>query len=413
MIPLPWALSLLALAPPVRPPAPQEEKPPGGQKPAPTEKRFERELEDLSARIDALEEELARERAAKSSAPRSAAAFNPAITVFGNFFSRWDDRPVYLDDDPAAERIDDQMILREVEIDFRAAIDPWADGVVIGTFESEVPGEYEASIEEGYLTLKQLPLLDRAPAGLKLKVGRFRAEFGRFNQVHLHDLPQPTYPRALGTFLGPEGLIQDGISGQFFLPSPGESSSIEATVQVLDGGGLPLAESQTPRDIATLARVKWFQDLSDSTNVELGVSGYESDSDHQLVGVDATYKWKPLAGGEWRSFLLGGELFAAQLDDPSLGNDPLGWYLWTQYQFDRNLYLGLRYDHAEELEDASESTDVLGSFLTYYTTEFLRFRLSLEHTESDVPELDGLDTAALEVNMVFGSHPVEPYWVNR
>jgi hypothetical protein len=110
---------------------------------------------------------------------------------------------------------------------------------------------------------------------------------------------------------------------------------------------------------------------------------------------------------------VGGELFASHLDDPALGDDPLGYYLWSQVQFRKNLYLGVRYDRAEELEDESLVSDTIGTYLTYYTTEFLRFRLALEHTGSDVEELDGLNTAALEVNMVFGSHPVEPYWVNR
>ena len=374
---------------------------------------IQEQLDDLTFRIDTLEEELARERASRTAAPQSAGAFNPAITVFGNFFARWDDQPVFLDDDPTAERIDDRMNLREVELDVRAAIDPWADGVVIATYESEIPNEFEAEIEEGYLVLKKLPLLDSAPGGVKVKVGRFRPEFGRFNYVHLHDLPQPTYPRALGTFLGEEGLIQNGVSGQFFLPFTGEKSTLEGTLQVLDGGDLPLAADLEGQDIATLGHLKWFHELSDASNVELGLSGYEGDSDHQLLGLDATYKWKPLAGGEWRSFLFGGELFASRVDDPALGDDPLGYYVWSQYQFSRNVYLGARYDHAEVLTDESQDTDVLGAYLTYYTTEFLRFRCVLEHTESDVAELDDLNTAALEVNMVFGSHPVEPYWVNR
>jgi len=379
----------------------------------PEQKRLEEELEDLAFRLDNVEDELARERAARSSAPQSASIFNPGITVFGNIFSRLDDQPVFLEDDPALERIDDRINLREVELDFRAAIDPWADGVVIAAFESEVPNESEAEIEEGYLVLKRLPLLDSAPGGLKLKLGRFRPEFGRFNYIHLHDLPQPTYPRALGTFLGEEGFIQNGISGQFFLPVGGESSSLEGTVQVLDGGNLPLAEDAAGSEIAALAHLKWFQDIDENSNVELGLSGYEADTDHQLLGLDATYKWKPLSGGEWHSLLIGGELFASRLDDPALGDDPLGYYLWSQYQLQKNLYLGARYDHTEELENENLSTDTVAGYLTYYTTEFLRFRLGLEHTESDVAELDGLNTALLEVNFVFGSHPVEPYWVNR
>jgi len=407
-------LALAALVTATRLPAAQTPPQPAQEPPKdPQILKLDRKIDDLNDRIDSLEDELARERQAHATPPQSASAFNPGITVFGNFFSRWDDQPVFLDDDPTAARVDDNISLREVELDFRAAIDPWADGVVIATYESDVPNDFNASIEEGYVVLKKLPILDSAPGGLKVKLGRFRPEFGRFNYVHLHDLPQPTYPRALGNFLGNEGLVQEGISGQFFVPVTGEESALEATVQVLDGGEAPLAPDAEARDIASLAHLKYFRDLSSSSNVELGVSGYEADTDHQLLGADATYKWKPLAGGEWRSFLIGGEVFASHIDDPTLGNDPIGYYLWSQYQFDKNVYLGARYDHAEEITDETQKTDVIGTYLTYYTTEFLRFRLSLEHTESDVAELDGLNTAALEVNMVFGSHPVEPYWVNR
>lgn len=402
------ALFLWTLVQSARAQEPQTPTPPKAD-----EQQLARELEDMRFRLDTLEEELAQERARRSSAPQSASVFNPGITVFGNILARVDDQPVFLDDDPTQPRIDDRTHLREVELDFRAAIDPWADGVVIATFDSDVPGEFSAGIEEGYVVLKKLPLLDAAPGGLKLKIGRFRPEFGRFNYIHQHDLPQPTYPRALSTFLGSEGFVQDGVSGQFFLPSGSENSTLEATVQMLDGGGLPLAATVPGSQVATLGHLKWFRDLTDSTNMELGVSGYESDSDHQLLGLDGSWKWKPLAGGEWGSLLIGGELFASRLDDPALGNDPTGHYLWSQYQVAKNLYLGLRYDHAEVLTDASQATDTTGAYLTAYTTEFLRFRIGLEHSSSDVPELDGLNTAELELNFVYGSHPVEPYWVNR
>ena len=53
--------------------------------------------------------------------------FNPAVTVIGNGLYRYDDQTVLADD----ARIDRQFNLREVEIDLRAAIDPFADGVVI------------------------------------------------------------------------------------------------------------------------------------------------------------------------------------------------------------------------------------------------------------------------------------------
>lgn len=371
------------------------------------------EIDLLHERVDDLEDELARLRAQNTSGPRAPNVFNPGLTVFGNTVMRLDDRPAFVDDDPAEGRVDDRFHFREVELDFRAAIDPWADGVVLVAIESEVPGEFEAGLEEGYVLLKRVPVLEAAPGGLKLKIGRFRPEFGRFNQIHLHDLPQPTYPRSLGTFLGPEGLVQEGVSAQFFLPFGGETSSVEATLAVLDGGGLPIAEDVEGSRISSLARVKWFQELGAASHVEVGASALENDSEHQLYGVDATFKWAQPSSGQWRSFLLGGELFQSRLDDPALGDDPLGWYLWSQYQLDKNLYVGVRHDHAEDLVDPSQTTDATGVYLTHYTTEFLRLRLGAEHVESDLPELDGLDSAVLEVNFVFGSHPVEPYWVNR
>jgi hypothetical protein len=201
-----------------------------------------------------------------------------------------------------------------------------------------------------------------------VKAGRFRTEFGRLNAVHLHDLPQPSYPRSLGTFLGAEGFAQNGVSGQFFVPLPGEEQSLEAIVQVLDGGDVPVADDLDGNQIATLGHVKYFRDLGATSNVEVGLSGYEGDSDHQLLGVDATYKWKPLTAGEWHSFLFGGELFASLLDDPALGDDPLGYYLFAQYQLTKGTYAGLRYDRAEELEDETLETTALGAYLTYYTS---------------------------------------------
>ena len=48
-----------------------------------------------------------------------------------------------------------------------------------------------------------------------------------------------------------------------------------------------------------------------------------------------------------------------------------------------------------------------------FRKEFLRFRAGYEHRWSDIAADDGLDSFVAEVNVVFGSHPIEPYWVNR
>jgi hypothetical protein len=378
------------------------------------QKQHEQEIKDLRADLDDMADEAAKARAkAQTPQTQSASAFNPGITVFGNFLGRVDSKPVYFDDDPTEPRVDNSFMLREVELDLRAAIDPWADGVVIATFEADQPGSFTAGIEEGYVLLKKLPFVDEAPGGLKLKVGRFRPSFGRFNTIHLHDLPQVSYPRALQNFLGPDGFIADGISGEFFLPSPSDKDTLDATIQVIDGGNIAVDPSSRPSDVAGLGHVKWFRDLAPGQDLELGVSAWSSGSAHQLYGADATYRWKPYIAGEWKSFLIGSEVYQAVLDDAALAPHPFGFDVWSQYQLSQNVYFGVRYDWLEELQNESQKTQTVGAFLTYYTTEFLRFRLGVEHTVSDVSTLNGLTSGFLELNFIYGSHPSEPYWVNR
>jgi hypothetical protein len=392
-------------------PAPPAQTPPPAQNPPAAQAA---DLQDMLARIEELEDELARVKSSVNRPPtQSLGAFNPAITVFGNFLARSDDRPVYLDDNPANPRVGDRMALREAELDFRAPIDPWADGVLILSFGEEAPDEYSVDVEEGYVLLKKLPFADTAPAGLKLQVGRIRPEFGRLNTIHLHDLPQSTYPRALQNVLGPEGLVADGISGRFFLPKPGEHDSLEGTLAFLDGGNAPIAGTQQSSDVAGLAHVSWYHDYADGRDLELGASCWTSGAQHQLFGLDWTYRWKPYVAGEWKSFLVGGELYQAETSDPTLAGSSTGTDVWAQQQLGLNLYVGARFDWLEELEQPGQETRTLGAFVTYYTTEFLRFRLGAEHSWSDVPWLDSLDSLFLEVNFIYGSHPAEPYWVNR
>lgn len=369
--------------------------------------------DDLVFRVESLEQELERlRREAATPPPLQRNRFNPQLTVFGNFLARSDDQPVFLEDDPAEPRIDDSMNLREVELDFLAAIDPFADGVLILTAEAEEPGSYQTQVEEGYATLKALPGVESAPLGLKLKAGRFRAGFGRFNRIHLHDLPQVDYPRSLQVALGEEGYIQNGLSGRFFLPSPSDTTTFEATLELLGGGDAPLAEDLDAGDAAGLARLAWFQELGASHSLDTGASYWTTQGEREIVGADVHYKWRPHTAGNARSFLLGGELFSSEAGESGL-DDALGGFAWSQVQLSRSIYLGVRYDKSEELADASLETTVLSAFATWYTSEFLRLRLGGSSYESDVPEIDGRTSLFLELNFIFGSHPVEPYWVNR
>ena len=167
-----------------------------------------------------------------------AGALNPAISVVGKLVGRADSQKVFNENN---NRIDNKMILREAEIDMRVPIDPYADGVLITSLESETRGQFSAGVEEGYVNIKKLPFLDQPPLGLKVKVGRFRPLFGTINILHTHDLPQTYRPLPIQEFLGPEGFVRDGVSANFFLPAPGEKSSLDFTAEALTGGDIAVS----------------------------------------------------------------------------------------------------------------------------------------------------------------------------
>ncbi len=374
-------------------------------------------LRDLEKKLQDLE----KKQAATTSA-NPLTVLNPTLTVAGDLLARFDDREVYLDNDPAEPRIDDTLNVREVEIDLRASVDPFVDGVAVISLESEVPGTFDASVEEFFATIKSLPvpLWETPPLGTKIKVGRFRAEFGLNNKSHTHDLPQTERPLVLREFLGEEGMAGNGISAQAFLPSPGDTA-LEGSVQVLQGGESNLA--QDGNHPSFLGNLNLFWPLADEHSVNLALIGFAGTHDadgrdrSRCVSAELLYKWKPLRQGEYTSFLLGAQAFYAHHEVPSGTLDvlstPFGYDVWAQMQVTARLYAGVRWDWTETLADDSLRRKQVSPYLTWYTSEFFRARFTYLHTWSDLVVEDGLDTFMIELVVVFGAHPPEPFWVNR
>jgi hypothetical protein len=316
-------------------------------------------------------------------------------------------------------------------------VDPYVDGVFILALESEVPGTYEPGVEEFYGTVKSLPVpgWEDPPLGTKLTFGRIRTEFGRNNRLHLHDLPQSNRPLAVESFLGDEGHVANGGSAQLFLPSPGDTA-LELTLQALQGGGIEVAQS--PNHPAYLANLRLYVPLGPDHSVDAALIGFYGTNDREgrrqsrVVSLDVLYRWKPAREGEWKSIVVGGQVFAAArhefhedidvdgdgtLETVSDETSPVGGYAWAQVQLSRVAYVGVRADRSDFLND----DDALGIrsrrkgqvYASCYFSEFFRLRASLERTWSDDAEEDGLLTFMLELTVVFGAHPPEPFWVNR
>jgi hypothetical protein len=332
---------------------------------------------------------------------------------------------VYLGNNPVpANRIDDTINMREVEMDLRASVDPFVDAVGVISVGSEIPGEFSVDVEEFYAVIKSLPLpfWETPPLGTKIKVGRFRTQFGLNNISHTHDLPQSDRPLVMEEFLGPDGMNSNGVSTTSFLPSPGDTA-LELTLQVLQGASANIAQDRN--ELCYLGNLNWFVPVSDehSLNVSAiafyGVNSHDEHHQDVVTSLDVLYKWKPLRQGEYNSFLLGGQLFYGrhEFDDPVSGlgerTHPFGYTVWAQYQLTANLYGGIRWDQTDVLTDDHAHRRKVSPYFTWYTSEFFRSRFTYEHTWSDIPAEAGLDSFFVELVVVFGAHPPEPFWVNK
>ncbi|HEV8132540.1 MAG TPA: hypothetical protein VGQ81_14940 [Acidobacteriota bacterium] len=401
---------------------------------------YEKRIKDLEAQVQQLQTQMlqaAPEAAEAAAAPPPQAvqaipgALNPAISAIGNFVARGDSQKVFNDEN---ERIDNKKFVREAEIDMRVPVDPYADAVLIASLESSTPGRFSIDVEEGYVNIKKLPFLASSPLGLKLKVGRFRPAFGKVNILHTHDLPQSFRPLPIQEFLGEEGFNQNGVSGNFFIPTPWDpNSNLDVTLEFLNGGDIAISPEIRSR-ASYLGHVRWFRNFGDANIFELGLSGYFHPRGNEVAstnfqGLDFLYRWKPLRLGEWKSFLLGGELMFAHRPYPEAAEPPdvaraiaglqpghgkpLGYTLFGQWQFDRRKYAGVRWDQTTTMFDPRLKRRSVTPYLSYYFSEFLRFRVNYEHRWSDLFTEDQRNSVFLELNWVFGSHPPEPFWVNK
>lgn len=333
-------------------------------------------------------------------------AFNPRITAFGDFVFHYADDQI-LDDN--GDNVANRFSLREAELDMRADIDPYAKGVVILAFGEESPGEYVTEVEEAYATFETLPY------NLRLKIGKFRPWIGLDNRLHTHDLPYTDRPLVTREFFGDEGWSDAGMNLDW-LTSLGDASSLTLGYTIQNGEGTQILAGSVSTKPSQLARAEYFTEVGTASFFQAGASLLAGPSDAdggttRLWGADFLYKWRPEQRRDLHSVVFQGEGYLLDRDTSGQKVQSVGAYSNLLWQFDQNWYLGVRGDWTEFADQDSGHVWGASAWLSYYSSEFLRIRVGIEHT--DDPR--GLpDTQAfLQLTFVLGSHPTEPYWVNR
>ncbi len=191
-------------------------------------------------------------------------------------------------------------------------------------------------------------------------------------------------------------------------------------VDFVRSGDIALSQDRSGKQPAYLGHLTLSKDWNNEHLLIIGGSTYQENGSAttRLYAADITYRWAPAERRESHSFVAGGEFFSGKhtFTDTSsneISQMPYGGFGYVQYQTSYWLYLGARYDWVKEPTNDQLITKAFSAYASYYTTEFLRFRIGFEHRVSDIPSQDNINSGFLDVNFVFGSHPTEPYWVNR
>jgi hypothetical protein len=295
-----------------------------------------------------------------------AKVFNPDMAVIGNMLGAVGTN--HVEDSPALQ-------LDEAEASFQAVVDPYARGDFFVSF-----GPDGAEVEEGFITFTSLP------GGLLAKAGKIRSAFGKVNAMHTHALPWTDRPLVTRNLVGgDEGISDAGLSVSKLLVNP--LFFLEATGEVLRGVS-GVFQGNERSHVSYTGRLRGYRDLTEGTNLDLGTSfawGHtdltpDDDATRRLVGVDATFRWRPLRRAIYRRFVGRTELVWNQ-DRLATGNtSAFGMYASGEYQFAQRWFAGLRYDHSERplLTGPADKGGALT--LTFWPSEFSQVRGQYRHT---------------------------------
>jgi hypothetical protein len=391
--------------------------------PAPDLAALQRQVDDLRQQLQALQQQLATLTAqpppAAAAAPppvpaeiapapadqsgstlsaSSAKVFNPDIAVIGDFLGAAGRNTVT--PSPALE-------MHESEASCQAIVDPYARADFFISF-----GEEGVELEEGYATFPALP------GGLLFRAGKMRAAFGKVNSLHNHVLPWTDRPLVIQNLVnGEDGIDDAGLSVARLIPNPW--IFLEGTGQVFRGDSGGLFTSSKPGDLSYVGHLRGYQDITENTNIDLGLSysrGHNASGlvdgfdvgrhTTQLAGVDATVRWRPLQRSIYHSFIGRSEVVWSRRQQPLGEQRSSGFYLSGDYQFARRWFTGVRYDESDRadtpLRDHGHSLT-----LTYWPSEFSQVRA--QYRRIRYAEAQTANELLFQFQFAIGAHGAHPF----
>lgn len=331
----------------------------------------------------------------------SLSAFNPEIGALADIVGQ-------LSESSADGEGNDKLSAREFELVVGHPIDPYSRldvTVDLSDFEA-------VELEEAYITHWGLP------GELRARFGRIRPKIGKINPIHRDSIETVDEPLVIQRYLGAEGLSRTGLELSGFLPVPWARLSHEVIAGVMEGGigeGASLFGS-TRRRPSFSTRLKNFWDISDTSNFEFGLTHLvgSKDADARLEvnawGFDTTllHYVTPTNKLKWQS-----ELYLQDRDESvteegiAFAENPWGFYSLLDYRLSPRFGIGGRFDYVEPVDlnqatRARHADTAWSGSLTFYQSEFARFRLQYRHTNFAAGGDD--NTVFLQGTVAIGVH---------
>ena len=304
--------------------------------------------------------------------------------------------------------------LQEVELRLGAVVDPYfrADLTLAAT-------EEEIGFEEAYLSTLEIP-------HVTLRAGQMFAAFGRHNLLHTHAFPFLTAPLPSRALLGNEGLKDPGVSADVLLPLP---FFVEVNAQLFAGDWTPFeggveddpstsADESVPdarrdEDFVYLGHLKTLFEVGREATLELGGSyaggrnGWGKRTD--VVGVDLTVKWRPLArerytGVEWSSELL----WNVRHGDPDQEKNA-GAFTSLRVQMHQRWWVQGRAALLGLDASQSDRTWRTESLLAFVPSEFSALRLQYAYETAEASRVPDVHEVFLQALFSIGPHAPHDY----
>ncbi len=328
---------------------------------------------------------------------------NPDMSVNALFLGRMSNKGQA----PTAEA-SNGFHLQEVELRFTSNIDTYFRGEAVIAIEKEPGQGFEIVPEEAYAETLSIP-------SLTFRVGKFKAFWGKHNQLHTHASPFIDAPLSQTEVLGEEGINEVGLAAAILLPTPWY---FELVPQIFSTENDVLFNSRADgtnldaNNFGYLFFAKNLFDLSDSTTFELdlgygfGENAYADTT--TLMNAAITLKWRPTDHSTAQSFSLTSEFNRRQISGATADSMVGALSNWVQYQLAQRWWVQARYEMLNFPAPDAGKTTKTSALLGYVPTEYSALRLQYDLVNEAAEALNE-HRVTLQLNVSLGTHPAHTY----